>query len=43
MKMLILAFVAGVGFKTGEFLLDYLVSLIPRKRRRNRVSYYNHE
>lgn len=39
MKLFILAFVAGIGFKTGEILLDYLIGLIPRKRKRNRISY----
>lgn len=39
MKLFVLAFAAGIGFKIGEFLLDFLFSLIPRKRRKNKVSY----
>lgn len=34
MKLFVLAFLAGIGFKFGEFLLDFLFSLIPRKRRK---------
>lgn len=41
MKIFMLAFLAGIGYKTGEFLLDYLYCLIPRKKKRNnnKVSY----
>ena len=40
MKVFVLAFLAGIGFKIGEFLLDFLLGLIPRKRRKNKVSYH---
>lgn len=39
MKIFILAILAGVGYKVGEFLLDFLLSLIPHKKRKNRISY----
>ena len=39
MKLFVLAFLTGIGFKFGEFLIDFLFSLIPRKRRKNKVSY----
>lgn len=39
MKLFVLAFLAGIGFKFGEFLIDFLFSLIHRKRRKNKVSY----
>lgn len=42
MKIFVLAFLAGIGYKTGEYLCDYLFSLIPRKKRKNRVSYRNY-
>ena len=40
MKLFVLAFLAGIGFKIGEFLLDFLLGLSPRKRRKNKVSYH---
>lgn len=39
MKLFVLAFLAGIGFKFGKFLIEFLFSLIPRKRRKNKVSY----
>lgn len=39
MKLFVLAFLTGIGFKFGEFLIDFLFGLIPRKRRKNKVSY----
>lgn len=36
MKLFVLAFLTGIGFKFGEFLIDFLFSLIPRKRRKTK-------
>ena len=39
MKIFVLAFLAGIGYRFGAFLCECLIGLIPRKRRRSRVSY----
>lgn len=42
MKIFVLAFLAGMGYKAGEFFTDCLIGFIHPKRRKNRVSYYDH-
>ncbi len=39
MKILGLAFLAGIGYKTGEFLWDCLYNLIPSKKKNHKTLY----
>ena len=42
MKIFAMAFLAGLGYKTGEFVLDFLYTFIRKNKRKNSKVSYNH-